>query len=198
MKALLAAAALTVAATTAALASGPVAPPSPPVVVTVAPSYDWSGFYAGVGLGEHSGDMFDIGGPYALSGSSALVLAGYRHDFGNYVFGGEVSTTVGTSAHQTAFPTWEFTRMTDLRVTAGRDMGRVLAYVALGYTTTNFTPGGGSQNYNGWNAGLGMDVMMTDHFFIGAEYIWRSLESTTIAGWTGDFGTVQLRGGWRF
>lgn len=199
MKALLAATAIVVAATSTAMASGPIAPPPPPVVVTVVPSYDWSGFYAGIGVATHTGDMMDIGGPYALDGSSSLGFVGYRRDFGTYVFGGEISSTFSTTARQTAFPSWEFTRMTDLRITAGRDMGRALVYAALGYTMTDFTPGGPpSQNYNGLNAGFGVDVMMTDHFFMGAEVIWRSLESTTIAGWTGDFGTIQLRGGWRF
>lgn len=199
MKTLLAASAIALAATTSAMASGPVAPPPPPVVVTVTPSYDWSGFYAGIGLGTHSGDMYDIGGPYEVTGSSGVAFAGYRRNFGAYVLGGELSTTFMTSAQQIGFPTWQFSRMTDLRVTAGRGMGRVLPYVAVGYTNTGFVAGPfGTHNYNGWNAGFGLDMMMSDHFFVGAEYIWRSLESTTTAGWTGDFGTLQLRGGWRF
>ncbi len=199
MKTLLVASAIALAATTSAMASGPVAPVPPPVVVTVPPSYDWSGFYAGIGAGAHDGEMWDIGGPYAVEGETGFVFVGYRHDFGNYVLGGELSSTFSTTAAQVGFPTWQFNRMTDLRATIGRDLGRALAYVAVGYTNTEFVAGPfGTHTYNGWNAGLGIDMMVTDHFFVGAEYIWRNLESTTTAGWTGEFGTIQLRGGWRF
>jgi len=198
MKSLLAAAALSATTATAALASGPVAPPPVPEIVTVAPSYDWTGFYTGLGAGTHSGEMFDLGGPFDVEGHSGFVFAGYRHDFGRVVVGGEVSTTLSTNARQQMFPNWDFERFTDLRATFGYEFGRVLPYLAVGYTWSQFSPGGGSQRYTGWNAAIGADVMLGSHMFVGAEYSRRWLDSTTTAGWSGDIDTVQLRVGWRF
>mgnify|MGYP000627737738 CR=1 FL=1 len=183
-----------------ALASGPVAPPPPPQIVTVTPpSYDWTGFYGGASVSAHGGEMFDIGGPFEVEGYSGSLFAGYRHDFGMAVLGGEISTTVGTNARQSAFPGWHFDRFTDLRVTAGYDAGRVLPYMALGYTLGDFRAGGfGNQNYNGMNAAIGVDVMITQSLFMGIEYNRRWLESDVTPGWTGDIDTIQIRGGFRF
>lgn len=199
MKSLLIATAVTLATATSALASGPIAPPPPPEIVTIAPTYDWTGFYAGASFGAHSGEMFDIGGPFDVEGYSGSLFAGYRHDFGRAVLGAEIATTVGTNARQSAFPGWHFDRFTDVRMTLGYNAGRVLPYIALGYTYGDFRAGGfGNQDYNGMNAAIGVDVMINQHMFLGAEYNRRDLESTTNTGWTGDIDTFQIRGGWRF
>ena len=193
------AAALSAVSASAAFASGPIAPPPPPEVFTVTPpSYDWSGFYAGIGVGRNSGDMFDIGGPYSVEGNSTFAFGGYRHDMGRVVVGAELQTTLSTNAHQSAFPTWVFDRFTDLRASVGVEVGRVLPYLAAGYTWSEFTPAGPSQRYNGWNAAIGADVMVSNRVFVGLEYSRRWLESTSTPGWTGDIDTVQLRAGFRF
>ncbi|MCA2010162.1 outer membrane beta-barrel protein [Pararhodobacter sp. CCB-MM2] len=199
MKTFLSAAFVTFAAAGSALASGPVAPPPPPQIVTIAPSYNWTGFYAGASAGVHSGEMFDIGGPYDVEGYTGALFAGYRHDFGRAVLGAEISTSVGTNARQSAFPNWHFNRFTDVRMTAGYNAGRVLPYFAVGYTFSDFRAGGfGDQGYDGMNAAIGVDVMVNDSLFVGAEINRRWLESDSVAGWTGDINTFQVRVGWRF
>jgi len=146
------------------------------------------------------GDMFDIGGPWALNNNGSLGsgFLGYRHDFGDFVLGAEVSSTLMVDVFQAAFPTWEFTRLTDIRATAGYEVGPALVYAAGGYTTSAFTPGAGSLTYDGWNAGVGVDFALTDNFFIGGEYIYRSISRTTNRNWTADFSTIQVRAGIRF
>ncbi|WP_323036025.1 outer membrane protein [Pararhodobacter sp.] len=186
----------------ASFASGPVVVSEPPMVQVpvYAAAPDWSGVYGGVYHGRASGEMFDIGGPYDLDSGSNFtgLFLGYRHDMGDYVVGGEISSTVAMNMQQAAFPTWEFERMTDIRATVGRDFGRTLVYVAGGYTTSTFSPGGGSTTYNGWNLGIGLDYRVTDRFFVGVEYVHRDLSRSDLATWTGEFGTVQIRAGFQF
>jgi outer membrane immunogenic protein len=185
-----------------ALADGPQLPYEPPVAppaATVQP--DWGGFHAGIYYaGAASGEMFDIGGPFDLNNDASFYggFLGYRWDLGRTVIGAELSSTFGTNIYQAAFPTWEFERITDLRAMVGRDMGRALVYVSGGLTTSRFDAGGANHTYNGWNAGIGVDFMVSDRFTAGIEYVYRSLESTTTPGWTGEFGAIQIRGAIRF
>ena len=200
MKIILAASAIALSFGTAHADSAAYAPI--PVTTTAAPanSPDWTGFYAGVNFGMSSGEMFDIGGPYVLNSDANQIsgFLGYRRDLGNYVIGGEISTSVSVDMYQEAFPTWAFNRVSDARVTFGRDLGRTLIYVAGGYTNVGFDVNASSYVYDGWNAGVGVDFMATDRLMIGAEYIWRSVSRTDARSWTGDFGTIQLRAGFRF
>lgn len=147
-----------------------------------------------------NGNMFDIGGPYVLNNNANHFsgLVGYRYDMGDYVVGGEFSTSASVNMFQAAFPTWAFNRVSDARVTVGRDLGRSLVYVAAGYTNTGFSVGPTNYIYDGWNAGIGIDTMVTDNMFVGAEYVWRSVSRTDLRAWTADFGTIQLRAGFRF
>lgn len=185
----------------AALADGPtlytppVVPPPP-----TAPVLNWTGVYAGLYYaGAANGEMFDIGGPYVLNnGSFYGGFLGYRHDLGNFVLGGEIARSFGTDLYQNAFPTWAFQNFTDVRVSVGRDFGRALVYLSGGYTTSGFNVGVTPFTYDGWNAGIGLDYMVSDRFFLGAEYVHRSVSRTDNRAWTGEFGVLQVRGGFRF
>ena len=186
----------------AALADGIGVPPTPPVVPSPPIAYvpDWTGVYAGLYYGVADGEMFDIGGPYVLNDNANFggLMLGYRRDLGNFVIGGEIASTFHTDVYQAAFPSWAFNNLTDLRVSVGRDLGRALLYATAGYTTSRFTDGFANYTYDGWNAGIGIDYMVTDRVFLGAEYVYRSLARTDNSAWTGEFGAIQLRGGIRF
>lgn len=169
--------------------------------VPVVAGTDWAGFYGGAFYGRSSGEMFDFGGPYVLNNDASMygLFAGYRHDMGNWVLGAELASTVGMDVKQAAFPTWKFERLTDIKATVGYDMGRALVYASAGYSTSRFNwPVANSATYDGWNAGVGLDYLITDRTFLGVEYVYRSLERKGVPTWTGEFGTFQVRAGFNF
>lgn len=160
---------------------------------------DWSGLYAGAFYSFASGEDYNIGGPYELNdGNFYGGFAGYRHDLGKIVVGGEVAGSFGADLYEVAFPTWEYTSFIDVKATAGYDMGRVLAYVSAGYTFADFTSGGSDYAFGGWNAGAGLDFMVTNNIFIGGEYVYRSLQDTNLSNYTGDIQSWQIRAGYQF
>ena len=201
MKNVVFAAAIVAVSTGAALAGSLETPADVTVMAPAAEAgTDWTGPYLGAFYGAASGEMYDIGGPYVLNNDASFFggFIGYRKDFGNIVVGAEVSTTLGMDMYQAAFPTWEFTGLTDLRATVGYDFGRVLVYASGGYTTSGFQVLPSQFTYDGWNAGVGADFLVTDKIFIGGEYVYRSLSRTTDRSWTGEFGTLQGRIGVQF
>lgn len=164
---------------------------------------DWSGFYAGLshgmGVGS-SNEMYDIGGPYVLNTDASFPagFVGYRHDMGRMVVGGELSTTFDVNMYQQAWPNWTFNSLTDLRATLGYDMGRALVYASAGYTTSSFDAEGSEYTYDGWNAGIGIDYLLSDRVFLGAEYVHRDVARSDLSSWNGSFDTFHLRIGMNF
>lgn len=194
-------AALVLSASTA-LADGPQPAPTTPFVAPPAASTPhWSGSYAGLYVGAAQGNNVDVFGTWPLVSNASLqgAFIGYRRDLGDYVVGVELASTLGTiNLREAAFPTWHFEQVSDLRLTYGRDMGRALVYVAGGYTTGRFNPAGPTNTYDGWNAAVGVDVMVSNRAFVGIEYMHRSVSRTDARTWTADIGALQLRGGLRF
>lgn len=183
-----------------AIAGSPETPAgSPAVAVAAETGPTWTGGYAGLFRGTASGEMYDIGGPYELNdnGNFFGVFAGYRHDFGKIVVGAEMSATMDVDLYQASWPTWEFNSLTDFKAVAGYDLGRALVYVSAGYTTSNFQSPN-PYNYTGWNAGIGADFRISETFFVGGEYVRRSLSRSDLSTWTGRFDTLQIRAGVNF
>lgn len=182
----------------AGLASGPEIPVLPPVLEPA--GTDWGGLYFGGFIGVSRGPMYDIGGPYYLTNDSraAGFMIGYRHDFGNFVGGVEFASTADINMQQAGFPTWRFLDMADLRAIAGYEFGQALVFASAGATNSRFTSGATVYNYNGWNAGVGVDYLVSDSAFIGAELVHRDLKRTTNSAWTGVFNSIQVRGGVNF
>jgi outer membrane immunogenic protein len=196
MKTLLCSAAIVALSVGAAAASGPEVVVVP-VIEPVAVGTDWSGVYFGGFIGMSRGPMYDIGGPYNLTNdaSAAGFMLGYRGDFGSFVGGVELASTAGINMQQVGFPGWRFLSMTDARVMAGYEFGNALVFGSAGATHSTFTDGGTIYNYNGWNAGIGVDYLISDNAFIGAEIVHRDLKRTDLTTWTGVFNSLQIRGG---
>lgn len=144
--------------------------------------------------------MYDFGGPYVLNNAANFPagFVGYRHDMGRMVVGGELSTTFDVDMYQQNFPTWAFQSVTDLRATLGYDMGRALVYASAGYTSTGFDVSGTGYTYDGWNAGIGIDYLLSDRVFLGAEYVHRDVARTDLSSWNATFDTLHLRIGMKF
>ena len=182
--------------------------PAMAVVAPVAASTDWSGAYAGGLFAFASGDNiynylnFE---PeyYSIEGDAYGVFAGYRHDMGNFVLGGEAAILFAGGITETGEDPEEYgyNNIFDLKATAGFDLGNVLVYGTAGYSVASFSYDG-SPSLPGWLVGAGVDVKISERFFIGAEYIYRDVNNDDFwdpdDGINGQFSTVQLRAGMTF
>ncbi|WP_289053020.1 porin family protein [uncultured Aliiroseovarius sp.] len=165
-------------------AAGPVSGGAP-VSTSAAPAQGWVGFYAGLSATSNmSGDVnyFTDGalsdGPWSVTGSQIGVFAGYNHQIGLIVLGGEVAYGAGDVA-MTAFPEFRYTDMTDLKLRVGYGGDRLLPYAFAGYTvgTWDDPSFGAPVSASGMMYGLGMDIKLTDRLFAGVDYTLRDLTS---------------------
>ncbi len=146
---------------------------------------DWTGAYVG-GLASpsNSGDVFyynlgvEYDGPWALEGTQYGAFAGYNTQVGTYIVGGEIAYSSG-SIFMTNYPADEFTDFIDLKARAGVAFDSALAYGFVGYSIGSWVDGGfgDTMSSSGMNYGAGLDFLVTDQVFVGAEFIFRDLLS---------------------
>lgn len=166
-----------------------------PVVEMPAPAPTWDGLYVG-GAGG-STDLYDGDADVLTYGA----FAGYNHVMGSgLMLGAEVaySITEDIDWGTVQEPNVANYGILDLKARAGFAADKALLYVFGGYSmiSENYELYG-TNNYAGWNAGAGVDFLVTDSIFVGGEYIYRSLN------WTeGDYelnaSTIQGRVGFKF
>lgn len=195
---------------TTSLAGNPA--PIEPVMVDVVPvaaaGPDWGGFYLGatygMGLG---GDLeYSSGNTYddLESGSSYGAFVGYNFQRNNLVYGGEIAySQVDTPGFgPIGYPNETFNYFIDGKARIGYAMNKVLVYGFAGYTLSNFEfQSGANFDVDGLNYGVGADMMIGEHLFLGAEYIARNLSGETNSATetqTTNIQAVQLRAGWKF
>lgn len=127
-----------------------------PVAVAPAPVVgDWTGGYAGVGLG------WDQAKSDAHKGTSGIgsVFAGYDYDFGKFVLGGEL----GANKSHASYGTGTLKTSYDAKVRGGVDLGKTLVYGALGAAHADGVHGVGKL------IGVGVDYKLTDRILVGGE-----------------------------
>ncbi|MFT4013567.1 MAG: porin family protein [Paracoccus sp. (in: a-proteobacteria)] len=187
-----AALALTTAAS-AAHAGGYAAPvveaPVAAAPVVIAPESDWTGFYAGLQYGKGDAKLkFD--GDEAKEDFNAYGLhAGYLHDFGQFVAGGEIDY------NKLDFDNSEDGDLWRARARAGYDLGRFLPYVTLGAAHIK----GGDLSETGLTYGLGADYKVTEQFSVGAEYSRNDFKDVeNVDNLDLDTNLVQIRASYRF
>lgn len=140
-----------------------------------APVANWTGFY----IGAQAGGNFSIIGAEEGSGGLAAdgLIGGGRAGFdiarGQFVFGlfGEYNWS---NAELAIDPISIFQK--DNEWTVGARAGilvapRTLVYLLGGYTQADFSSAllGGSETFNGWTAGGGLEVLTSGNFSIGLE-----------------------------
>lgn len=177
----------------------------------------WSGPYAGVlasmgsgQLTDHSFDgEVDYGNTYDIDGNMYGAFAGYNVQRGNMVFGLEGAYSVGSIGFENyGEGTWgaEFTSFIDLKARVGFAAGSALIYGFAGATASElhyFYKGDDYFSPSGWNYGAGIDMFVTNRFFVGADYIVRELSDDLAAfgeDWTMDatVNAVEVRIGMQF
>ncbi len=167
-----------------ALAGGLGAPtveqePSAPAPA-VTPSQGWTGFYLGAQATSYSGsDTRTATGETAFTFDGVIggLHAGYNHDFGRLVLGGELSVDAGNIGYVdvTGLPDpFSLDRVVSLKLKAGIDMGKVLAYGTIGKAHASFSSDGVSPfttSANGTLYGVGMAVMLSERLMGSAEIL---------------------------
>lgn len=154
-----------------------------PVDVAMAPpsaAMDWSGFYAGGLVSFDSGDIQvftnDVPGRFVTleptTGFGGFV--GYNKQVNALVFGGELAYTTENIV-TTGFPNSFFQDRIDLKARLGYSFGRVMAYGVVGYSFSEFLDASTPYSSSGLNYGVGVDVMINNRLFVGAEYLMRDL-----------------------
>jgi outer membrane immunogenic protein len=143
---------------TNAYASGPVDIPIV-IVEPPAPESNWTGFYAGITL--HTGTASFNFGPPSIDYNGAGLAAGYLHDMGSFVLGGELN--------------WERNRISGTPVTtnragldliAGYDGGSIMPFVSVGVAQLS---GFGGGSLEGVAAAIGVAVKVTENVIISGK-----------------------------
>ena len=168
-------------------------------VAPVAPS--WGGFYAGLSAGKASGDLtYDANqelsrnGQYDLDGNVYGAFIGYNYDMQPFVLGLELAGLKGPIEDK-ADPDFKFDHVIDLKARAGYSFGKLLVSGIVGYSTAKWDEEGTSSTADGMSYGVGADYLITDNFFVGAEYLMRNLDTDAFDA---DLDTLQARVGYKF
>lgn len=165
-----------------------------PAPVAVAPSFDWTGFYAGAQLGyaDIDSDPAGSGGHGELYG----VHAGYRWDFGQFVAGAEVDWDNANVDLGAAGDTLD--DIARLKLVAGADLGRALVYGSVGAAQANATIGGADLSDTGYFLGAGVDYAITDRWTVGGELMEHRFSDFDGSGVDLDATTVKAKVALRF
>lgn len=142
-----------------------------PVVTPVAADTDWTGFYAGAQLGMLNATASapgeaDVDG----DGTTYGLHAGYLHDFGKAVVGGELAYNKVRDFQFDGEDVKAKGDQTSLKLLAGYDAGRILPYATAGYSKLSLTPDGEDKTTgDGYLVGVGAKFLATDNIMVGAE-----------------------------
>ena len=179
-----------------------------PVVMAATSAPDWSGFYAG-GMASADGGTRTYedppgSDPHTTHDYEDLTsyggFAGYNVQNGSLVYGGEVAYNAGGNLI-IGFPDSPNTFIADFKARAGYSVGDALIYGVAAYSMTEWSTTA-SYAASGFSYGAGIDFLVGDHLFIGAEYLARSMSSPRaddpdLIG-TANIDSAQLRVGWKF
>lgn len=195
MKTLMTISAAALAAGTLAASAGGIAPvvvePTPaPVMATVAPDGEWTGFSAGLNLGYNWAD----GGATEGEGMVYGLRGGYDYDFGGFVVGG----TASYDWTDTDFGGDTLNSIARVGVRGGADMGQTLLYATGGAAWADATVGGTTATDLGWYAGVGAERKLTGNWTVGAEVLTNRFDDFNGSGTDIRDTTVGLNVGMRF
>ena len=178
-----------------ALAGGPAEPVVEPVsVVPIAPVAvvgEWTGFYLGGQVGYGNGDI--PGNDY--DGGLAGIHAGYLHDLGDWVVGGELDYD---SADLTGTP-GKIDSIARAKLIGGYDLGRSMIYLTAGAFNANIAAPGGDVDDTGAFVGAGMKYKFTDTVVGGIEALYHQANDFGgVAGNDLDVTTITARVSYQF
>ncbi|MFI0397024.1 outer membrane protein [Paracoccus jiaweipingae] len=160
-----------------AFAGGYVAPVVEPVVAPVVvtdPMTDWTGFYAGAQFGRFDGSLsFPNTADRDATGNAYGIHAGYLHDMGQFVLGGEIAYDKLDGLDIDGLSDKVDGSKVSAKVLAGYDAGRFLPYATIGYAKAKINDFGASGDVDGdgYLYGIGAKFKATDNVLVGAEVL---------------------------
>ncbi|OYU49598.1 MAG: hypothetical protein CFE31_04335 [Rhizobiales bacterium PAR1] len=176
--------------------TAPVAP-----VYRAAPTFTWTGFYAGVnagyGFGSYTGATSNLlKNPSGFVGGGQL---GYNYQINQMVLGLETdlqgtdihakNSAAGLAGSKSRIPYFG-----TVRARAGVAIDRFLPYVTAGFAygssdTTIPGTGKGSQTHYGWVVGGGVEYALTNNITTRVEGLYMDLADKRILGGAGKIGS---------
>ena len=194
------AAATAFGASAPAFAGGPgpaIVEPAPVIAVPPAPALtDWSGVYGGLSYGKTSGNIDNGGAVDFDDGSAPGLFLGYNFQNGPFVYGAELAYSKAQDTVLQGGTGDGLGSMAEIFGRAGYAAGKALFYGKVGYSMAKYDDGTTSTDFDGVAYGLGVDYLVTDNVFLGADYTRRDLSSDN----SGDMeaSTFGIRVGYKF
>jgi opacity protein-like surface antigen len=176
-----------------------------------ASGFDWTGFYAGVGIGGLQGGYSDaIGGSIDYSGATIDGFAGFRIEALMLTIGAELDASyllpIDDGSASTAM-----TGKAAARGTIGMELGPLLPFLSAGVAMAAQTHDpetigrSDTVTHHGIVLGAGVDVALTDHAFARLEAIYSVFSEADYdiglgpyEGRLEDQGEMRAALGWKF
>lgn len=152
---------------------------------------DWSGFYAGAGIGTLEVDTSVPG--IKENDTSYGLHAGYRYDAGQLVFGGEFEYDWTDIELVTGAISAD--RVMRFKATAGYDFGQTLVYLAAG--TAEVDVDGLGDDWGGFY-GLGAAYAVSPQASVSLELLEHNFNNIGGSGIDADAWSANLRLSWKF
>lgn len=152
---------------------------------------DWSGYYAGAGIGNLEVDTSAAG--VENDDTSYGLHAGYRFDAGRWVYGGEFEYDF--SDVELVPGSISADRVMRLKTTVGYDFGQTLLYVAGGAAQVDVS---GLGDDWGLFYGLGAAYAVSPKTIVGLELLEHEFTDIGGSGIDADAWSVNLRASWKF
>ncbi|MCF6304205.1 MAG: outer membrane beta-barrel protein [Rhodobacteraceae bacterium] len=172
---------------------------APGVVLAFDPQTNWDGVYIGGSFARIDGSQtYALGPEFDLSGTMSSGFAGFNLQNGSFVYGAEAAYSVG-SVQQECCDIYQFSDMLDLKARVGIGVGDAVVFGVAGWSMATWEDGGGPDlATSGINLGVGVDYLLNDRFFVGAEYLFRDLNEDATAEFNAPLKSVQIRAGLKF
>ncbi len=169
----------------------------------------WAGF--NIGLQASKGEGYQLylpdNGDYDLVGKGLGGFVGYMMTSGAWAYGGELAYA-RSDYHEieedgsSEYPEYNFNHTLDLKARVGYAVDRALVYGVLGYGWSEYEDGDEDPtslyNVKGAIFGLGVDYLVSDRVFLGAEVLHRDIGESDAEYFDADLTTVTLRAGLKF
>jgi len=155
------------------------------------PETRWDGVYVGLLGGVLTGEVAELQTEFDATTYGGF--AGFNFQDGDMVYGVEVALQTG----RLSIPeTVDLDILFDAKARVGYSFGDALVFGSGGYS--NLDADECCYQASGWNLGAGIDYALTEKFFVGGEYVYRSFNNPADVGEEATSHAGQLRLGLKF
>lgn len=159
---------------------------------------DWTGFYLGGQIGWGGFDAEGAGLDVSDDAAFGRVHAGYTHDFGNFIPGGEAEVEATGLEGRVGAATGQVDRIARLKLRAGPDLGQSVVYGTVGLAKAWAEAAGTEYDDTGYTVGLGVDHRLAGNWVIGGELLYDRFGDLDKTGVDLSGLSLRVRASWRF